>query len=1158
MKDVFSSFIFKLTDALAVATLPFRDVYDLQDWLRNAGWDTAQPPTGLISIAQLADVLATKMQALGSTPTLPEVLDLLHDVNSIYVAVRTFAIKPGDVLDSDFATALSQQFASDFLEQLLTTSTESLLPLLQDLGLVNTYPYLATNVRRAYQQTTLDWAALQQLLSQPLAYMQRLLMDEDNLLNPGLLLRLFSDLARVLGLNPAVLDADQLAVANFGVGLTTDDGPSALTFSLLPNSQGNPLSLGASITPFVGVTTPAGYCTTDDDGEDHPGVAGLNLGVSVQVTATATPIEQQLGIDTKLTLYPPPNGDLLTVIASQQYVKLTSAVAGVHTTAVTADPLVEISYTPAQLLILLGHTDGTNLTADGITLAFGVLKNNRNEQDFNLRLTFNNAVLTLKGSDGDSFLAQVLPTNCSIPVPLALSISRKGIYFTTASSFTANITKTIKLGPLSITQLTASLKVENERVILAALADLKVTLGPVQLSVAEVGAVLQVGQSISPDALLAVSTAFQAPKGIGIEVNSDLVTGGGYLFLDPVNHQYAGAANLTLKTAARDINLNALGLLQTQLPGKPDDYSLLLLITAQFSPIQLGLGFTLNGLGGLVGVNRAADTDFLRGMVRRGEIKRLLFPANVTDDPAGALALIDTAFPSTEGRYIIGLLGELGWGTPNLITLDVALLLEFPAPLKVLLLGVLQVILPDERANTLKLRADFLGFVDFGAKKASFDAALSDSHIMSFALTGDMAFRLYQGNNPLFVITAGGFHPAFQPPAGAALTGLRRLTLALSKSDDLQLTLASYFAVTSNTVQFGSHLDLYLRICRGLSVEGHFGFDVLFQFQPFRLLAHVEAGVAIKSGRRELLSVHLSLDVTGPGPWHVWGEASFRILFIKISFDVNATIGSSAAAPGTLPAPNVHEHLVTALKDPTSWAVEAPSTTARPGGITLRPASATAGELFIDPRGALVVRQRVAPLGVKLEKYGNSTVAPIGGQRFDLLGIILGDNDLHDGNEVEATKEFFAPDQYRVLTDGQKLSLPSFQSLWNGLRLKRLAGLKAAGKATRRVVEYEKKMIGGLPTGAAPKVQPLSNTFQQLAQGSTLSRAVRAEKPSARSPKPVGWKEDTYEVVHAADLNYYDAAHKLFGSQVEAEQYRLALANSAELLVVPSYQMELA
>jgi hypothetical protein len=56
----------------------------------------------------------------------------------------------------------------------------------------------------------------------------------------------------------------------------------------------------------------------------------------------------------------------------------------------------------------------------------------------------------------------------------------------------------------------------------------------------------------------------------------------------------------------------------------------------------------------------------------------------------------------------------------------------------------------------------------------------------------------------------------------------------------------------------------------------------------------------------------------------------------------------------------------------------------------------------------------------------------------------------------------------------------------------------------------------------------------------------------------VGWHEDTYAVVHAADLRPYNPASPPFSSQVEAEQHRRGLADAAELLVVPTYQLALA
>ncbi|WP_317127281.1 DUF6603 domain-containing protein, partial [Hymenobacter rubripertinctus] len=401
----------------------------------------------------------------------------------------------------------------------------------------------------------------------------------------------------------------------------------------------------------------------------------------------------------------------------------------------------------------------------------------------------------------------------------------------------------------------------NTGISLSLSATGSVSLGPIILNVEEVGAQasLDFSSELSVTGPSKLDISFQLPKGIGIEVDSDTVTGGGYLYFNPAAKQYAGVANLTLN---KKINLNAIGLLQTELPAGRDGYSLLLLITATgFKPLQLGLGFTLNGIGGLVGVNRAANTDYLRGLLASGQLDQLLFPANVLDNPAAALALADASFPATEGRYVFGLLARIGWGAPKtLLTLDVGLIIELPAPVRLVLLGVLRATLPSFDKPILRLRADFVGSVDFGAGSVEFDATLHDSSILDrFPLSGDGAFRLYQGQNPVFLLTAGGFHPAFQPPANANLPTLQRLRLALADSRDFRLVLHTYLAITSNTVQVGARLDLFVDLPLGFSLEGHLFFDTLFQFNPFRLDVQIGAGVAIKRNGQNKLTLQLYL-----------------------------------------------------------------------------------------------------------------------------------------------------------------------------------------------------------------------------------------------------------------------------------------------------------
>jgi len=50
--------------------------------------------------------------------------------------------------------------------------------------------------------------------------------------------------------------------------------------------------------------------------------------------------------------------------------------------------------------------------------------------------------------------------------------------------------------------------------------------------------------------------------------------------------------------------LTAFGLLTTKLPDGKDGFSLVISILAEFQPIQIGFGFALTGVGGLIGINR--------------------------------------------------------------------------------------------------------------------------------------------------------------------------------------------------------------------------------------------------------------------------------------------------------------------------------------------------------------------------------------------------------------------------------------------------------------------------------------------------------------------------------------------------------------------------
>jgi len=91
-----------------------------------------------------------------------------------------------------------------------------------------------------------------------------------------------------------------------------------------------------------------------------------------------------------------------------------------------------------------------------------------------------------------------------------------------------------------------------------------------------------------------LSFGFKPPSGLGINIDAGPISGGGYIFFDPPNGRYAGVLALSLYS----IQIKAIGLLDTKLPSGESGYSFLVIISVEFTPIQLGFGFTLNGVGG--------------------------------------------------------------------------------------------------------------------------------------------------------------------------------------------------------------------------------------------------------------------------------------------------------------------------------------------------------------------------------------------------------------------------------------------------------------------------------------------------------------------------------------------------------------------------------
>src|SRR5690606_20557786 len=133
-------------------------------------------------------------------------------------------------------------------------------------------------------------------------------------------------------------------------------------------------------------------------------------------------------------------------------------------------------------------------------------------------------------------------------------------------------------------------------------------------------------------------------------------------------------------TLGERITVKAFGLVATKLPDGTPGFSLIVFITAEgFKPIPIGMACTLQGIGGIVAVNRTFDEDAMREGLKNKTINSLLFPRDPIRNAPEIIRNLATTFPARSGSYLLGVLVKIGWFTPTLVTLDLALIFEFGA-----------------------------------------------------------------------------------------------------------------------------------------------------------------------------------------------------------------------------------------------------------------------------------------------------------------------------------------------------------------------------------------------------------------------------------------------------------------------------------------------
>jgi hypothetical protein len=806
--------------------------------------------------------------------------------------------------------------------------------------------------------------------------------------------------------------------------------------------------------------------------------------------------------------------------------------------------------------ILLGIPGGTRIQlSEVIVQVKSRLEWNAVENKSSGKISFEASLkqckIVLKADGADSFLQSLLPPlNLEVDFDLRLGWSSEGGFYIEGSSaleITLPVNK--QVGPVSINGLSIGFKPKAGAFPLTIGANLKGTLGPITLAVQDVGAAATL--SFIPNGNMGfahMDIGFKPPKGVGISIDAKVVKGGGFLQFDPDKGEYVGALELSINNT---IQVAAVGIINTKLPDGSKGFSLLIIISATFSPgIALGMGFFLGGLGGMLGIHRTINVPALLEGARNNSISNILFPQNIVASMPTLLPQIKTLFPIQKDQFFIGLMARITWGVPTLVKIDFGIALEFPSPVRLAILGVLKIALPSEDKAVLKLQVNFAGVIDFDNKYLAFDAALYDSRILTFALEGQMAVRLSWGQNKAFLMSAGGFHPSFSPPAELRLPSMKRITLTILPGNP-RLVLTAYFAVTSNTVQFGARIDFRYKISK-FSVVGFLLFDVLFQFSPFRFEARIAAGLAVKWGNSTILSISLDFTLTGPTPWHARGTASFSILFISVKVRLNVTWGEAKKLiEESIP---VLPRIIEAFSLPANWTVEAPVD--RPALITLGKMKAADNGVILQPSGFLKVSQTIMPLGLEISRFGNATpgdIKSINIKSFKLAGNNVG---------IQVVKEVFAPSAFRKMNDADKLKAASFSQEAGGIRIQETDNALHVNYAYNRPAKFDIRISDFDATPSKQTFEVDQQSFKKMAKGgaigqsplSALYRQTKLKKNAASIA------EEDYIIINNATMQPLTVNGFSRGSRAVAEDMLAAALKQQPALqggfsIVPAYHL---
>ncbi|KQO97711.1 hypothetical protein ASF30_15030 [Leifsonia sp. Leaf264] len=568
------------------------------------------------------------------------------------------------------------------------------------------------------------------------------------------------------------------------------------------------------------------------------------------------------------------------------------------------------------------------------------------------------------------------------------------------------------------------------------------------LQIVGTGFIVALNGDVEQQAVFDIPVSPRWPDAIGLRVKAGPVTGGGFIQRvertykvdgqDVKRVEFGGVVQLQILK----FGLSAIVILS------PDPFSLVLVIGVRFPvAIDLSMGFTLNGIGGILALNRGLDLEALRSGMKEHILDKMLFPDNPVAEAPKLLDKVASVFPPKDGGFVFGPIVELGWGSQaKFVEMKLGVVLALPDPM-IVVLGSLRVRIPTKEAPITDIRADV--FIAITPDYLLLFASMRDSTIAGIKISGDLGLYIQWSGSGAFEFSVGGFHPEYEKLTGGKpkLGDMDRVTIDLSPSKAISFVIKAYFAITAGSVMLGVEGKLNADFAV-IAARAWLTLDMIFIWAPrFAFKISIEVGVEVDLFGCTICSIVFRGSLEGTKPFKLQGHIKVDVWFLP-TFDEDL----GPVEWGEKPAPILAKVdalaiAARAMNEDDAWKVQLPDHAAQL--VTLAEVDDIDGRIA-HPLAGVEVSQTQVPFGVKISRIGSAPV------QADMVTIGTPTSTPDSGlvGAVSELKTAFAPGQFFELEGEGLLARSGFEDMTGGCRIA-AATTPKVGTATPATVAYQ-------------------------------------------------------------------------------------------------------